>query len=371
MRDLCNDDPNTDDAGQVDPPKPGETAEDFINNIKAKLEDLKARVKCCDEVLIYICGHGRKDGGIAIKNSKGKNLGFLKPGKSDDKPEDNTLNGILNMIPPCTEEEGSLGDCDEPETCCNVKVIIESCYAGNFKGVAGQGRLVIGASDDTVSRANSQGGIYTGGFVDDRRDPNADTNDDGYVDTHEAHESAKKEVQEYNKRKGKDQTPWEDNRTCGCECPCYPSVDVEKRVWDEYTQEWVDEIVGICVGRTVYFEIGILNNGTCRNVTDLEMIDILPYCLGYGNEAVLYLNGEEIGPREPDSIVEEPTGFKLTWDLDEIEKLRPGDNIMIRFTAYTEYPGENVNWVYGEAHCECDPSIVVSDQDTATVYVTE
>lgn len=111
------------------------------------------------------------------------------------------------------------------------------------------------------------------------------------------------------------------------------------------------------------------NNGTCRNVTDLTIVDILPYGLDYYGDANLFLNGINIGHREPDSFIEKPCGLWLTWDLDEIESLSPGDEIMIQFTVETVSIGEYENYVVGEAHCSYDPSIVVSGEDSATVNV--
>ncbi|UCC90177.1 MAG: hypothetical protein JSW24_03270, partial [Dehalococcoidia bacterium] len=77
----------------------------------------------------------------------------------------------------------------------------------------------------------------------------------------------------------------------------------------------------------------------------------------------------EYGPRPPDEINQEQLGLELVWDLDEIEALAPGESIAIEYDAIAVYPGANVNILFSSAHCAVDYSVVVSDQDTATVMV--
>ena len=99
------------------------------------------------------------------------------------------------------------------------------------------------------------------------------------------------------------------------------------------------------------------------------MIDFLPGCLEYGNEANIYYNGTPHGSRPPDEITQGEFGLQLVWDLEEIGALAPGESIAIEYDATAEYPGENTNLVFSSAHCAYDYSVVVSDQDTATVFV--
>lgn len=54
---------------------------------------------------------------------------------------------------------------------------------------------------------------------------------------------------------------------------------------------------------------------------------------------------------------------------EEIESLAPGESIAIEYDATAVYPGANVNLLLASAHCAVDYSVVVSDQDTATVMV--
>jgi hypothetical protein len=119
----------------------------------------------------------------------------------------------------------------------------------------------------------------------------------------------------------------------------------------------------------VRFRLEIENDGECRDITELEMIDFLPGCLDYADEAIIFYNGVEYGPRPPDDINQTVSGLQLVWELDEIEDLAPGESIAIEYDAVASYPGPNVNEVFVSAHCTYDPSVVVSDEDTATVMV--
>jgi hypothetical protein len=62
--------------------------------------------------------------------------------------------------------------------------------------------------------------------------------------------------------------------------------------------------------------------------------------------------------------------LQLTWSLGEIEALAPGESIAIEYDAIVEEPGANTNLAIGSAHCAYDYSKIISDADTATVFVT-
>jgi PKD repeat protein len=336
-----------------------------LGDIGSAFGQLAASVKCGDHVLIYICGHGKESGGIALKNSSGNTQEVLNPTNGDG--EDNSLEDFLNKIPPCPDE-----DCETPGCCCHISVIIESCFAGNFNvdGVTGEGRSVVGTSTDTESWATySGGGVYTEGLDEDLRDPDSDTSipPDG-VDPMEANESAKAKVNEHNRKQGKAQEPWEDNQWCECKCPCKPGIDVDKWVWYDPFDTWSDEIEAE-PGQPVTFRLEIENDGECRDIVDLGMIDFLPGCLEYGNEAVIYYNGTPYGSRPPDDINQSGGGLLLIWDLSDIGALAPGETIAIEYDAIAEYPGPNINEVFVSAHCAYDYSVIVYDQDAATVFV--
>jgi len=343
-----------------------------LENIGKAFDNLAGKVKCGDYVLIYICGHGKESGGIALKSSSGYTQQVMKPtdGKNKDD-KDNSLEDFLDKIPACPDE-----DCNKAGCCCHVSVILESCFSGNFNvsGVTGQGRAVVGTSSNTESWATySGGGVYTAGLAEDLRDPKADnsTPPDG-VDPMEADKSATQKVNENNKNLAKQgkkpQKPWNDNQWCECKCPCKPGIDVDKWVWFEPLEGWADEI-DVDLDQEVTFRLEIENDGKCTDIIDLEMVDILPPCLDYGNDAVIYYNGGGHERRPPDRIIEGSFGLQLRWDLEDIGPLAPGESIAIEYDAIAEYPGENINIVFAEAHCAYDYSVVVSDEDAAIVNV--
>jgi uncharacterized repeat protein (TIGR01451 family) len=335
-----------------------------LSDIGQAFDQLAANVKCGDHVLIYICGHGKKEGGIALKDASGNTQETL--GTKDGDNKDNSLEDFLNKIPPCPDE-----DCETPGKCCSVTVIIESCYAGNFNvpGVTGQGRTVVGTSTNTPSWATYPGGgVYTQGFDKDSRDSASDTNQDGNVDPAEANETANDAVDANNSKQGKSQKPWSSNQQCECKCPCKPGIDGEKWVWSDVSQDWVDGI-NASPGQPVTFRLEIENDGKCRDILALQVTDFLPGCLDYEGGATIFYNGKKHGSRPPDEINQSEMGLQLVWDLDEIEALAPGESIAIEYDATAVYPGGNVNQLLCSAHCAVDYSVVVSDQDTATVMV--
>jgi hypothetical protein len=332
-----------------------------IANINQAFDNLAASVKCGDYVLIYICGHGKKDdgGGIQIYNSSG--------GKTNQMLKPSDLAKLLSKIPSCPDE-----DCQTPGECCHVSVIIESCYAGNFNlpGVTGQGRAVAGSSTNTPAQGiYPGGGVYTAGLVKDLKDPDADQNDppDG-VDPMEANASANEAVKENPRSKAGNQQTWNNNQWCDCKCPCKPGIDVEKWVWDEMTEDWVDEI-GVWPDEPVSFRLDISNSGNCSDLVDLGMTDTVPDGLEYVGGAVLYV-GDKSYDGEPDTISQGKGGLTLSWNLLEIAKLAPGEGIAIEYNAIAREPGENQNKVYASAHRSDDYGVIVTDHDTASVLVT-
>jgi len=339
-----------------------------LANIGNAFNQLASSVSCGDHVLIYICGHGKEDGGIAIKDSSGSTQEVMNPtdnGESDDG-RDNSLKDFLNQIPPCPDE-----DCETPGKCCNVTVILESCFAGNFDvdGVTGEGRTVVGTSTDTEAWATFPGGgVYTQGLVEGMRDEETDTDDPpNGVDPQEANKNGKESVSENNKSKGKSQESWEDSQTCDCTCPCKPDIDVDKWVWSEGEGEWVNQ-VDAEPGDRVRFRIEIENTGECRDIVDVEIIDELAGCLEYDNDASVDFAGED-EDRGPDRAWKTGGGTLLMWDLGEFGPLSPGDVIAIEYDAIAEDPGPNLNKATASGHCSHDYNNLVVSADLALVMV--
>ena len=330
-------------------------------NISQAFDNLASSVKCGDYVLIYICGHGKKSdgGGIQIYNSSG--------GKTNQMLSPSDLAKLLSRIPPCLDEE-----CQTPGKCCHVSVIIESCYAGNFNlpGVTGLGRAVVGTSTDTPAQGiYPGGGVYTAALVKDLKDPGTDKSSppDG-VDPMEANLSANEAIKNHPQSQKGNQQTWSDNQRCDCSCPCKPGIDVEKWVWDEMTEDWVDKIE-VWPDRRVSFRLDILSSGNCCDIVDPDMTDSLPDGLEYTGEEVLYVGGKAYDI-EPVVTSASEGGLTLSWNLMQIERLAPGESIAIEYDAIARELGENINKVYVSAHCGTDYSLIVTDQDDTSVLVT-
>jgi hypothetical protein len=353
-------------AGNLSPGSAG-TSKTSIANIGNAFDNLAANVKCGDKVVIYICGHGREDGGIAIKSPGGSTQEVMKPtdGAKDDG-KDNSLEDFLNKIPACPDE-----DCEKAGCCCDVTVILESCFAGNFKvdGVTGQGRTVVGTSTNTESWATYPGGgVYTRGLVEGLRDEDTDTDDppDG-VEPGEAHENGKKAISDNNKARGKGQQSWQDSQKCECKCPCKPDIDVDKWVMGGDIARWVDQ-VEVEPGSLVRFRAEIENTGKCRDLVDLEFIDEMAGCLEYAGNATIDTGGAATS-RNPDEAWVSSGGTILMWNLSDIGPLSPGDIIGIEYDAIATEPGPNLNKGTANAHCSVDYSVVVVDADIAGAMV--
>jgi len=138
------------------------------------------------------------------------------------------------------------------------------------------------------------------------------------------------------------------------------SLEVEKEVWDEDLQEWVDEI-DADYGDTVTFRITV----TYYNVTDPDhehwatnifINDTLPDCLEY-----------DIGSASPD----EPdiSGNILTWDLGDTILMHE-ESYVITFDCTVIAYGINVNEVEVEADEHCTGETLFAEDD-ATVNVIE
>jgi hypothetical protein len=281
------------------------------------------------------------------------------------------LAGFLGEFDACKDE-----DCGTPG-CCHVSVIIESCYAGNFNapGLNDQeGMVVAGSSTNTPAQGiYPGGGVYTAGFVNGLQDPDADADTDDPpdgVDPAEAHASADSAVQANPRSKKGKQQSWSEGNWCECKCPCVPGIDVDKWVWGGGM--WVNEIEAE-LDQLVEFRIDIENDGECRDIVDIELLDYLPPCLepAYQYDPVIYYDGVPQGPRPPDDIMQTQDGLQLFWNLDELPPLAPGESITIEYPAYAVYPGPNINEVFASAHCSYDYTNIVTDQDTATVWVQQ
>ncbi|MEM7384213.1 MAG: hypothetical protein AAF514_04650, partial [Verrucomicrobiota bacterium] len=180
------------------------------------LAGVRTQVVCQDRVLVYFVAHGRKEtpGGLM-------HIGTTAGGKPENF-SGAQLEAALSMIPACKDE-----DCDTPGKSCQVTVLIESCYSGQFvDAVAGEGRDVISASDsDEPSYFGNDG---SGGEFSDRYrecfegggSGLFDLNGDGFEEPGEMFGC----FGSLAPKGGQSQTPQLKSGVCDCVCPPF--------VWD-------------------------------------------------------------------------------------------------------------------------------------------
>jgi uncharacterized repeat protein (TIGR01451 family) len=135
----------------------------------------------------------------------------------------------------------------------------------------------------------------------------------------------------------------------------YPSIEVNKLVWDSELGEWVDE-VNAEIGDTVRFQCTIHNDGLCYPLTEIVATDILSKSLEYANKATV--NGE---PWEP--TMTGPNEF--AWDFKDL-LLEPSNRIVIEFDARVVACDYDINLQMVDAWCP-ETEAPVHDEDTAAV----
>jgi len=134
---------------------------------------------------------------------------------------------------------------------------------------------------------------------------------------------------------------------------CVPGIEVSKTVWNG--SAWVKETTAN-LGDTLRFRIWIHNNGTCCNLTNITVVDILSDSLNYSDDATV--NGV---PQEPVQVA--PNEYK--WEF--AGPLAPCEDITIEFNATViKCPAVDTNTVNVTAWCN---DTMVADEDSATVAV--
>jgi hypothetical protein len=138
---------------------------------------------------------------------------------------------------------------------------------------------------------------------------------------------------------------------------CTPSIDVEKKVWDEDLQDWVDSVdVNVC--NNVDFLITIVNDGTC-DLTSIVAEDFMDASLEFLDATPF-----------PDSIEPVPGGTYAEWRFPG--PLTPGSTIDINVTAHVVGPACHLDSNYVFVHGAYEPqAIEVYDEDAAYVHATE
>jgi fimbrial isopeptide formation D2 family protein/uncharacterized repeat protein (TIGR01451 family) len=130
------------------------------------------------------------------------------------------------------------------------------------------------------------------------------------------------------------------------------NITCEKKVWD-ICKGWVEEITAK-IGDTVRFNLTLTYTGSSYTLYNIRVIDTLPPCLEYANDA-----------NPPESGI---SGNKIFWNFtDPEDALQPGEKLHIYFYARVVTPGVNVNVMNVTAN-ECSGKIFKCS-DTATVNV--
>ncbi|MGB2769173.1 MAG: hypothetical protein WBC88_05545, partial [Candidatus Zixiibacteriota bacterium] len=140
--------------------------------------------------------------------------------------------------------------------------------------------------------------------------------------------------------------------------PCEPSVEAFKYVWDEEQQLWI-ELVDLDVGETAEFLVQIHNDGTCCDLTNIDVYDFM-------DESLEFLSADP----PPDLVQPVPGGTELTWSFPG--PLAPCNWITITIDARVLGPvcHTDSNYVFVEAYCETADEFV-TDEDAAYVHATE
>ena len=152
---------------------------------------------------------------------------------------------------------------------------------------------------------------------------------------------------------------------CEYEEQCEPEIDIEKYVWDEKNQEWVDadtmdKALDVPICNDATFKIVIKNTGNCPlfgvNISD-HMHDSLEFI--------------SADPEPGDIWYDETNSEWRMWWFFPDEILMPGETIVITVIAHVEGPkcSYDYNWVLVGAICE--HGTYVEDEDTCWVHAYE
>lgn len=145
-----------------------------------------------------------------------------------------------------------------------------------------------------------------------------------------------------------------DNAYVNIDCP-EPEIDVQKKVWDKYDNQWVETAFGKAT-EDMRFNITVHNTGTCL-LTTVTVNDTLPDELEYNNQAT---------PTNPTQ-----NGNNLIWTFNNIaadEKRYIEFNVTIDENAIAGEIFENEVKATGETTTGCPDE--TTDQDNAYVKVS-
>ena len=140
--------------------------------------------------------------------------------------------------------------------------------------------------------------------------------------------------------------------------PCDPCIDVEKYVWDNRNQAWVDadtetEALDVPICDEVTFKIVVHNCGD-TDITNIKITDKM-------HMSLKYISADP----EPDKVVQEDPDWIITWIFPG--PLKPCETIEVYITAHVEGPecSNDYNHVFVEGEA-CGNQ--VSDEDWCWVH---
>ena len=150
-----------------------------------------------------------------------------------------------------------------------------------------------------------------------------------------------------------------DNDTVTINVPPKPGIEVNKTVWNETTDAWVDEITAN-ISDTVIFNSTIHNNGTCCNLTNITVMDTMSDSLEYF----------DAHPVLPDAVISNPEGTTtLVWNISISGiQIPPGETMWFLIAANVTKCGLEPDWNKQNATAEACGETVY-DEDYAYVNV--
>ena len=149
------------------------------------------------------------------------------------------------------------------------------------------------------------------------------------------------------------------------EAGCEPSIDIEKYVWDEENQDWIDadtmdEALDVPICNDATFKIVVKNTGNCPlfgvNISD------------HMHDSLKFISAD---PEPGDVWYDETNSEWRMWWFFPDEIFMPDETIEITVIAHVEGPkcSYDYNWVLVGAICE--HGTYVEDEDTCWVHAYE
>jgi uncharacterized repeat protein (TIGR01451 family) len=145
-----------------------------------------------------------------------------------------------------------------------------------------------------------------------------------------------------------------DTDSCTINVEIAPGIEIVKTVFNESSGNW-EKMVNVSLNDTVKFKLWIHNNGSCCNLTGINVTDIMSNSLKYVGNCTTH---------EPDNVSDD--NRTVIWNLTE--EIAPCENITIEFDANVTICGEtDTNDVNVTAYCAASGASVY-DNDTVSIY---